>query len=272
MCIERFENEGIIYWPRYIETIESIAECTEPMVIRNGWFEFMQNGPGIQSGDDCGTQLIDRGTSPLQHTFPRENPGPVRAVCPNSANHGKTITFWGINDEYQQVSETLTLAGTGVTGDVKFREIWGVTKQDMAQPLDVYHVSLPDFTTTKLATYDPVEPNPMYRVSLVTGLTNAANCCDIDCKQITCVAKMAFRKVVNDSDFLLIGNIPALKDMCQSIFKREANLIQEAEAYEASAIKELNMELESYLGDAARNTFQINGSSIIGGKPVENLI
>ncbi len=72
------------------------------------------------------------------------------------------------------------------------------------------------------------------------------------------MAKMDFIPARKDTDYLLIGNLAAIKDEVQSIRKLENNLFEEAMAWEANAIRELQNELETYRGHGNVQPIQIN--------------
>ena len=104
-----------------------------------------------------------------------------------------------------------------------------------------------------LAAYEPGETHPVYRKMFIPGIANMSDCndCNPDCakKSITLYAKLQHVKVSQDNDWMVIGNITALKFMCMAIQRELQNRWQEAAVLEAKAEKELDGELSSYIGD-----------------------
>ncbi len=148
----------------------------------------------------------------------------------------------------------------------------GVQKPDTNGVVRLYEYNTDTATQRALAYYEPDETVPQYRRSLIAGI-GSGGCTSGECetKTVTVMAKLRFIPVVNDTDYLPIGNIPAIKDMVQSIRKMENNLFEEAKAYEASAINELDRELREHLGDGAKIQMTVTGSCQFG-EPVPNLI
>ena len=57
-------DDGMVTWPRQLETIETVAVDDVPGTVRNRWFEFLESGPGVLDSKDCiGLQLIDQDTA-----------------------------------------------------------------------------------------------------------------------------------------------------------------------------------------------------------------
>ena len=90
------------------------------------------------------------------------------------------------------------------------------------------------------------------------------------------IGKKAFIPVALPSDYLIIGNIPALKFMMQAIKKEEDAVGQsdlgEAIGFETKALKELDDELDHYLGSGRRMGLNIQGSSFPDGQPIESMM
>jgi hypothetical protein len=59
-------TDSCLTWPRQFATIEKVDVCGQPVSIRNQWFEFEKNGPGLRTDKNAycdGLQLHDRGTA-----------------------------------------------------------------------------------------------------------------------------------------------------------------------------------------------------------------
>lgn len=116
------------------------------------------------------------------------------------------------------------------------------------------------------------EPHPTYARYQLPGL-NPNNDQNVSIKII---GKMEFIPVKNPSDYLGIGNIPALKEIMSAIKKAEnepdsvqANRIIASGTVLAEAM--LDKELEHYLGSGRVVGVTVVGSSVGQNDPVPNL-
>ena len=66
---------------------------------------------------------------------------------------------------------------------------------------------------------------------------------------ISTLVRLKFVPVFNDNDIVLISNEDAIRDMILSIRLKEADNIQDSIAMEASALRELNHQMESRFPD-----------------------
>jgi hypothetical protein len=289
-----------VTWPRQIETIEAAWICNRPITIRNGWFETLPNSFGmLNSESGPGSVLIDRGAG---FTGFADLSGTAKIALVNTQplDAGKTVLLQGrdgsngnyvrtVNDNVD--GELVTL----VNGTVVSTTTWappglvGVQKEVTRAPVRAYAVdpSCPSGTVASIAAYNPMalaywEPDetlPNYRRSLVPGLQNGGSCStcagttsDCTTTQLTVIAKLNFIPVVKDSDYLQIGNLPAIKEEVQSILKRERGLIDEAEAHEAVAVRLLEEELSSYEGHGVVTPLKVDSASMFGGGGVDNYV
>lgn len=83
----------------------------------------------------------------------------------------------------------------------------------------------------------------------ISGCDTASTGSTCTNKSVTVIAKLRHIDVVNDNDWLILGNIGAFKLGVQAVLKENRNLFAEAQAYWAAALKELQDELSSYMGD-----------------------
>lgn len=268
-------NSNCLTWPRQIETIETFSICGVPGTVRSQWYEFADFGPGQQNGS-CGTgyldsnycsgnNLIDRGTAcAFDDIAETGNRLKLYADLPEDDGVEVLVQGWDENGNWILTNggntngESVQLSGfAAVTTQSKFLRggLTAIQKPITKGPVRLYDWNPTTGVQRPLGIYEPDETVPEYRRSYVPGLSDDYRCCgqtDESCtkKTVYVIGKLKFIPVRNDTDYVLIGNIPALKDMCQSIKKREDNLMQEAVLYEASAIKCLEDELSSYYGDS----------------------
>lgn len=281
-------STNCLVWPRQIRTIKAYWTCRTPGLVASEWFETVgwdEGGYGLRSEDGWNGQLlIDHGTacSFANVTATASEPRKIQAVASHSSDNGKTIHLRYFDDSGQrkystiggtvQEGENLTLSTSGVltTSNVMTGGLYHVVKASTNYSVRLYSYDVNSGSQSALiGYYEPSETVPIYRQTLVPGLTNQAACPDscTDCdgdgdededdecsdnKSVTVLAKLQHVPVVNDNDPFVIGNLPALAEMVQSILMGERHEYDAAERLELRAQRELDGELSSYLGDGLR--------------------
>lgn len=277
---------GCLTWPRQFETIESVAVCDFPIPVRNEWFEFNEMGYGLRvETDGVGTQMYDRG---MACTFEdiHGTDKKIKVYCDIDESPTPDILLQGYNEDGNWIrtlvsgdyidGEYVTPTPTGALTVNKFTSLTGVQKPVTDGMIRLYEYNTTDTTQRAIAFYEPDETRPVYRRSLISGLSNRGSCqsnADATCnkKTVMVIAKMAFIPVRLDTDWLLISSIPALKAMCQALRKEENNLWDEAKKYEANAVAILDEQLNAFLGDSEIVAVRMPHPSIYGSA-VANVI
>lgn len=290
-------TDDCISWPRQIETILAWAQFNGPGIIRSHYYEFLGFGPGLFSscsnalgttwsygGVACGSggQLVDRGLAVAFDDLCGANKT-IRAYIDYPVDEGEVLLLqgldsngnWILTDGGEVNGEELSLALPYVQSTKTWRALSGVQKPVTKGPVRLYEYDTVTGLQRLLAVYEPDETLPEYRRSLVPGLSCSSGCgstTDGVCEQkrVTVLAKLKFVPVRLETDYLLIGNTAALKDMVQAIKKREDNLISESVAYEQSAVAELERELSNFHGDGTSDPVATINSGVAWG--VESLI
>jgi hypothetical protein len=278
-------NDGCIVWPRQIETIEAFALCRTPGIVRSEWFEFQESGLGIRKGDDCsGRVLIDRGTTCVFNNITRGQTNRKIKVYADVAETGSPVIIvqgYDENGNWIQTEsggelidgEEIAIATGGTISTKFFSSVTGVIK-----PVTKGFVRLYEYNTDtssnyqSMAVYEPDETKPIYRQSLIPGLSQFGTCSDDDATtcgktQVTVVAKLRFIAVsgTSDNEWVMLGNLPALKLAVQALVLEEKNNPELAEVYLQKSVRELERELEVYQGDGVVNTPRVAAASEWGG-------
>lgn len=272
---------GCITWPRQIATIEAVAVCNQPIKVRNEWHEFLENGWGLRNGDSSGLTLFDRG-SVCAFDDITNNTTKIKVYADVAEDDDAEILLQGydengnwirtqvdgawVDGEYVAIN-----AATPATSTKFFASLTGVQKPITNGPVRLYKYDTSDSTQSAMAYYEPDETTPWYRRSLISDLANQGSSSTCETKAVTVMAKMEFIPARQDTDYLLIGNLPALKDMIQAVKKGEADLFEEALAWENKAVNELEKELAHYLGDGPAVQIKTENKGIYGGG-VDNVI
>lgn len=276
------QSAGLITWPRQLETIESAAIDSNPAVVRNRWYEFVESGPGLvdASGADAST-LIDRGEavtfSDIETTG---NPKKLKFYSTAGTDDGGLEILvqgydWDGNWVRNKVSNTwmdgevLTLPAAGGSGYVlstsNYSAITGIQKTVTGGNIKLEELDTVTSVVREIGEYEPTEVRPVYRRSMVPGLS------DSQAKTVTVIGKMRFIPAVVDSDWLYISYEAALKLMVQAVDKEEKNLIEESFAYETKALGLMQDQLSHHLGDGAVAVPRVQGGEVFAGGGVPNL-
>jgi hypothetical protein len=106
---------------------------------------------------------------------------------------------------------------------------------------------------TALSTMEPNEGVASYRRYLISGITNNQVCCSSTASdlQITAQGRLDFIPVANETDYLLIQNVPALIEESMSIrFSRmhSFSAAQQSGLHHARALALLNGQLDMFQG------------------------
>jgi len=286
ICIDN----GCLTWPRQIAAIETMAVCGLPVQIRNEWFEYLQAGPGLQVCDNgncnsglygsCRNQMYDRGMVVTFADIIGVNKK-VKVYIDNANDASKKILIQGFDENGNWIltnngatqGEEVTLAASPVTTTNFFSSITGIQKEETLGNVRIYEYDTDLTTQRALGIYEPTETLPSYRRSFINGLVFPASDDDDEtCEQktVTVMAKLEFIPVAVDQDYLIIGNINAIKLAAKAMQLEENNQLEESTRNFAIAIDLLDKELDHYLG-AQSATISVNTDGPVGAN-VGNLI
>ena len=310
--IQRYQlctSAACITLPRQFNTVEVMDVCNAPIPIRNGWFEFVDNGPGRATPNGGNYfNLLDRGRGYALFSDPTETC--ILRLVPRSASDvGKVINIRGVdaNGDIVYTASGNTL-GEDVTLALPFVDTvteWGAqTFRDVQKAVtkgyvDVYWYPVGDDSSpTKCGQWEPAETLPDYRRYYLPYIVNMSSCdqstgacgesatpCSSPNVTVTALVKLAFVPLSGDNnEFLPLSNVPALKQAMRAVQLEERGDVEGARyamqgtwdaaalRFVGGAIPLLEEELAEHLGDGVVHTprFQSKYSWGFGG--VENLI
>lgn len=255
-------TDALVTWPRQVTTVEAVSFCDHPGTVRNGWWEFLGHGVGqLKSDSTWWDNLVDRGQA---CTFNDVTPGQINrkarvyADVSEAANLYLTIQGYDENGNWIRTldgsdwidGEKVLISTTPTLSTKLFTSITGVLKPITNGPVRVFEYNTDTLANVQqLAYYEPDETRPVYRRSLLPGIMDTETCDDTDNRCVTVALKLRHIPVRNDNDWLILGNLDALKLAAQAIAKERRDLFAEAQAYWGQAISELEKELREYQGD-----------------------
>lgn len=258
-----------------IARLELVDICDHPVDVNNQYMEYLRFGNGRmpklfrQGHCNCFVpQVYSRNNAP---TFTDITPGNfVRAYATDATDYGKRVLIQGKDNNgniiYTQdglnrvQGQFEVLATPFVQWPMQFNEITGIQKDVTNAPINIYGVDALG-NQTLLVTMQPNETVAGYRRYFFSNLP--FNCCStsgpnpcittpqVESVVVTAIAKLEFVPVVVDSDYLLIGNIEAIK--CEAQAYRYSTM-DSPQSKQLEALKHrqavglLNGELDHYLG------------------------
>lgn len=277
--------------PRYLANLIGLDVCKHAIRINNEFYEILPDGIGMMpqtvipacwQGNIAG---YERGIYPSMVDMPGTSI--LRAFITDPRDVGARMLITGLDANGNQIyfQDTidnvngffLTFVQPFVDSTFTVSLIQAVQKDITYGDVILQAIDPTTLVATTLSRYGPTEQNPAYRRYLITQLP--PNCCPQTggtTVSVTGIGKLEYVPVYLDTDQLVIGNIPALIDMCRSIRFQGmdvANAISLAEQHRKAAIRELQNELRSHLGEQSpAANVDIFGTAKLGYQSIGTLI
>lgn len=258
-------NDAKLTWPRQIETILKCNVCSQPVVVANKWYEFAFSGPGTLADDSSpGLVLQDMGEACAFDDIAGTDKT-IKVISDQTEASGARILLQGYDEDSTWIrsydttnsewvdGEYVTLSTTAQYTTNYFSNLAGVIKPATVGTIFLHEYEASTGSTKPLAQYEHDETLPSYRRSRIPSLDTVGTCagetnCVTGTTTVNVLAKLRYIPVSADNDYIIIPNLPAIKDMVMSIDKAEKHLVGEAEYYEGRAIRELANELKNHEG------------------------
>lgn len=209
--------------------------CKHPVRIRNGFWEFLEFGPGLQPkhcpGRGCGstlqayerdnvvtlTDLIGTKTIRIYPTDTRDNG--LRVLIQGKDQNGITILTTDPGTGLSAPGEYVVLKFPFVDTLNQFSSITGIQKDQTYGPIQLFQVDPATGLESPLSSMDPNDGSEWYRRYMVSGIPNHNLCCASPGNpvQIQCQGRLAFKPVQNETDYLTLACVPALIEESLSI-------------------------------------------------------
>lgn len=246
--------------------------CRFPIRIQNEFYEEIEAGIGLRPATNCSDwcgalEGYERGVFSTMVDLPTGNNSYLRVYPANPVDVGRRILFSGAKDQngngiYSQNGDQ-PVNGFFLTVNVPFATTsfivsdWYQIAKDVTQgDLILKAVDATTGVETALSRYLPWETNPAYRRYYINRMP--VSCCNPPGSaitpgivNITAMCKYEFIPVLNDTDPLIIGNLPALEEEAQAVRYSRMDTASSAglEAkHHAKAITLLQQEMGHYLG------------------------
>ena len=254
--------------PQYARAI-GFDVCRTPIRIQNEFYEELDAGIGLRGPNNCldrcgPMESYDRGTFPTMKDLAGTNQL-LRVYITDTADVGKRMLISGAKDDngngiYMQDGAQsvngfyLQFEDSFVTSTFTVSAFSAVSKDPTVGDIILKQVDAISGDEVTLSRYTPSEENPAYRRYYFSRLP--AGCCNptfiASPVVITAMCKYEFVPVETDTDFLIIGNIPAMIEEAQAVnyssMETPTSMALETK-HHARAVKLLNDELRHYLGE-----------------------
>lgn len=259
--------------PQYARAI-GFDVCRTPIRIQNQFYEVLDAGIGLRGPDNCSDRCgpmesYDRGNfATMVDLTPSNQYLRVYPTDPTDVEAGKTVLISGALDQNgngiytlvgnQQVNGVLlTLQTPFTTSPMIITGFSKIAKDVTNGDVILTQVDATSGNEVTLSRYKPSETGPAYRRYYFSALPSS--CCPPATPaglatpiSITSLCKLEFTPIAVDTDFLLIGNIPAMIEEGQAIHFSDMESPQAVELeakHHKKAVSLLNQELTHYLGE-----------------------
>jgi hypothetical protein len=244
--------------------------------VQSRWFEYYSNGPGLlEDKSSYGSlNLEDRGFVPLQYDIPHGLPMKLCVVTDRAEDEGKSILFRGKDETGREIygstlfGEYLPLKG-GTQDEMWISKATFSTVDSIEKPVTKGYVYVSAIEPESgiryfLGSLHPDETNPHYRryFALETPcsptLDSAGNPVVPTPFRIDALCKLQYIPAVHGSDILLIQNLGALKMMMIALRMEDAEKLDAAAKYEATAERLMSEQTENL--ENQETTIEIDSS------------
>jgi hypothetical protein len=256
--------------PAEIASLVVMGVCQTPVNIRNGFYEYLSYGNGLQPKSlTCGSTCYQ----PFQ-AYERDNvftftdllpiPQKVRIYISDARDATYRVLLQGKDQNLLTIYTSDPLTGTSAPGEYltlaspfvdsvnQFSSITGIQKDQTYGPLQFFQVDPTSGAENALSTMEPNEGAANYRRYLINGIPINNLCCTgLSSIQVSAQGRLDFVPVQNETDYLIIPNVPALIEESLSIrFSRmeSDNASKQSLLHHARALALLNGQLDTYTG------------------------
>ncbi len=273
---------GEITLPAHLDRLMQVNIRGVPQAIASPWWQFVAYGPGTRE-DQTGlgqwwfddTMISDRGEFPTRFDIPATD-GPWRLrVYADVAEQASSCTIQGLNPDGEIVRTQVdgewingeqVLLSDGTGGGMHetteyFASITVFTK--IATNGYIRLTAWNGTTEVPLSNYQPDETDPSYHRYFSQFLSNLNAPDDSPLRVVRGRCRKRFKAVSENTDPLIITNLPALSEMVIAQWKRLSDNLESYAAHKATAVDLMRKEATAYRGKS-----RIPGLTFQRGFPV----
>jgi hypothetical protein len=254
--------------PREIARLVVLSVCQDPLKIRNGFYEYLKYGAGLQP-KTCAVTC-----NSTFEAYERDNvltfidllstPQTIRIYPTDVRDAGKRVLLQGLDNNSQTVLTTDPGTGHSAPGEYvvlmfpfstsvnTYSKLTGIQKDETWGMVQLYQVDPDTAVETALSVMEPTEAAASYRRYLLTSTPCSTLCCSSSGTfTVTAQGRLDFIPVNNETDYLTVPNVPALIEEAMSIrFSRMDSTAANNQSmlHHARALALLNGQLDKYVG------------------------
>jgi hypothetical protein len=269
-------TDGHLVLPSFLDRLMQINIKGVPQVISSPWYQFCAYGPGTPSDNPQGEfnrwwvdsrMITDWGEFPTQVRLP-ETGGPWNLrvytavdehILTDGTGQSPACTIQGTDGGGQIIrmedGSGVWTNGEQVSLDSAFPYVQTTrqfsTLATFTKPVTNGPVKLTAWdgvTETVLSNYLFSDTTPSYHHYFSHWLQTLTRFDTITTKIVRARCRKRFVPVSQDTDVLIISNLPAIKEMVIAQWKRDADSLQSYMAHKQTAISLMNKEAEAYRG------------------------
>lgn len=294
---------GCVTLPCQLSTIERAAVCHSPVPVHDMWFEFLDHGWGtagsegsFQNGErNCAANCcgIGEGANYIGN-FPsfddvRGLNKKLNVTCDLASDVGKKVLLLGYDENLNWIRTeqdgvisdgeiVLQSQSAGTDSTHLFSSLTDIQfPDDRDGQTWLFEHDVDNDTRRLIGSYFYYEQRPSYARYRVSGLGLGSRHVEGEtnggCRKtlIEVLAKIEFVPVKNDNDYLVIGNLTAIKDGCLAIRYAEPPAdMAKSEMFLQRALRALDLELNAKLGSGRKIGANFEGTGY--GEPVANFL
>lgn len=285
MLFNLSQDDPYFTTPRGVARVTATNLCKKPVLLRNQFYEYMDFGNGIRPLGCCSTACENLGAwdrGQVTTFFDIDPPNKIlRMFLTDESDVGKRVFISGKdafdNIVYSQdglnrvAGEFVELVSPFADTTNEWTVLSGIQKDITNGPVQFFEVDTVTGDDRLILQMEPGETIAAYRRYFVNGLPQ--NCCgDSTNIQVSALVKLDFVPVAVDTDYLIIGNLAALKEECMAIRMSEFDSTdgkKMAAVHHANALRLLAGELDLYVGkEKVSITVPLFGSNPLGRQVV----
>lgn len=267
-------EDGEITLPTHLDRLMQVNLRGIPRVITSPWFQFSQYGPGTRE-DQCGflnwwcddTVILDRGEYPTKVSIPSDVDGPWvlrvytavdESVITDGTGAAPVCTIQGLDTDGLVIRSQVDGEWiNGVQVAMDFNEPYVETTQEFSditaftKPVTNGYIKLTAWngvTEYELSNYLFSDTTPSYHRYFSQWLSDLNGGGDDCLRTVRARCRKRFVPVAEDTDLLIISNLPALKEAVIAIWKRESDDYEGYAAHWAIAVNLMKAEAMGYRG------------------------
>lgn len=242
-------SQSFITLPRDYLSVLTLRYRRIPRMSFTPFLPFSESGPGLlEEANRFPGYLTDLGDGFCTQSD-ITTAGTLRVTISGAGDAAKSIRLYGLDENGNEIYDstgvpgiTITTADPIASTTVQFSQVTGIQAPVMTLPWTLSVVN--DGTPTQIGAYQPGETRPSYR-RYHTGETTDT---------IYTLCQRRYLPLVNETDWVVPGNMSALRYILQMMAFEFAGQQQEAEAAMDGALRFLNNEAKASRGGATPPT------------------